>query len=493
MAEQHKRKVNPQTLKGFCDYLPAEMLRRNRLIEKVRKVYERYGFLPIDTPILEYLVTLVGSGGEAINKEIFRLESPEHEPIGMRFDLTVPFARLLAQYQDQIKLPFRRYHIGPVFRADKPGPGRFRQFTQFDVDAAGSESVIVDAEIISTMCDVMREQGLKCKENDPNGKGQYRISVNNRRLMDALLSSCAITDAEKKKHVLRVIDKLQKVGLDNIKRELAGGRMDESGDSIPGVGLDAATIGKIVDFIAIEGTDRRAVLGQVERVLPSSAITEEALAEMRLLADALDGLEVMQSEAAFVPSLARGLEYYTGPVFEAILLDVPEVGSVMGGGRYNQLVDRFLDTPIPATGVSIGLERLLAGLSLAGVGGADDTTTQVFIVAMKGVSSTEQLGVARELREHDIATELYLGKPDATVSEQLSYANERCIPVAILLGPDEVQNQTVSLKDLVAGKRQREGVGDREEYRKRGKTGQTTVARNQMIETVRQILAGSGT
>ena len=240
--QQIKKTVKPQTLKGFCDYLPAEMICRNHVIEKIRSVFERYGFVPIDTPILEYLVTLVGTGGEAINKEIFRLESPEHEPIGMRFDLTVPFARLLAQHKDKIKLPFRRYHIGPVFRSDKPAPGRYRQFTQFDIDVAGSESVIVDAEIISAMCDVMRELGLKHKEQDPNERGEYQVNVNNRRLMDALLHSCNIQEEQKIKHILRVIDKLQKVGIENVKKEFAEGRVDESGDPIPGVGLDFNTI-----------------------------------------------------------------------------------------------------------------------------------------------------------------------------------------------------------------------------------------------------------
>jgi histidyl-tRNA synthetase len=491
MSEQAKTTVKPQTLRGFCDYLPSEMIRRNRIIEKIRRVYERYGFVPIDTPVLEYLATLIGTGGEAINKEIFRLESPEREPVGMRFDLTVPFARVLAQYLEQIKLPFRRYHIGPVFRADKPGPGRYRQFTQFDIDAAGSESVIVDAEIISAMCDVMRELGLKCREQDPTGKGEYQVNVNNRHLMDALLNSCNIQDEQRRKHVLRVIDKMQKIGIDNMKEELAEGRVDESGDPIPGAGLDSGTIDKIVEFISIAGVNRKDVIQRLESVLPSNEITDGALAEMRTLAEALDSLCIMQSEAVFVPSLARGLDYYTGPVFEAVLLNAPEVGSVMGGGRYDKLVDRFLeDTPIPATGASIGLDRLLTGLASAGVLEQEQSTTQAMVIIMKGVSYSDQLKVARELRDNDIATEVYLGKPEATVSEQLSYANDHAIPVAIILGPDEVTNHTVSLKDLVIGKKGREGVSDREEYRKRGRTGQITVERGKMVETVRELLAG---
>lgn len=484
--------VSPQTLKGFCDYLPAEMICRNRLIETIRNVYERYGFVPIDTPILEYLVTLLGPGGEEINKEIFRLESPEHEPIGMRFDLTVPFARFIAQYRDQIKLPFRRYHIGPVFRADKPGPGRFRQFTQFDIDAAGSDSIIVDAEIISAMCDVMRDIGLKSKEQDPNGNGEYQVNVNNRRVMDALLYSCNIEEENKKKHILRVIDKLQKVGIDNVKEELADGRVDQSGDQIPGVGLDSLTITKIVDFLSIEGTNREDIIKEIEQFLPSNSLTDTALSEMRVLAEALNDLNVMQSEAQFVPSLTRGLEYYTGPIFETILLgeNAPK-DSIMGGGRYDYLVNRFLDTPIPATGVSIGLERLIEGLFSVGIINTETSTTNVLVVTMKGVSTSEQLKIVRELRDSDIATELYMGKPGATMSEQLSYANDRFIPVAVILGSDEITNQTVSLKNLEVGKRNRENVSDREEYRKLGKTGQVTVPRSKMVETVLEMVAGN--
>jgi len=487
-STQQDRLVKPLTLKGFCDYLPEEMISRNRIIDKIREVYERYGFAPIDTPILEYLVTLIGTGGEEINKEIFRLESPEREPAGMRFDLTVPFARILAQYNEKIRLPFRRYHIGPVFRADKPGPGRLRQFTQFDIDAAGSDSVIVDAEIVAAMCDVMRELGLTNDDATPDGRLEYRINVNSRGLMEALLASCDISEEETKKHVLRVIDKLHKVGIDDVSKELGEGRIDDSGDPIPGVGLGADLIDLILEFIAISGATRFSILDTIRGMLPDTDSVRVAVDSMEEMAAALESMGVAENEAIFQTSLARGLDYYTGPVFEAVFLDAPQVGSVMGGGRYDRLVERFMPSPIPSTGVSIGIERLIAGLALIGKVKTRSSTTKVLVVAMRNVPVHEQLNVVRELRASRIPSELYLGEPGATVSQQLAYANEKGVPVAILLGPDEIESDTVAIKDLIVGKKERSDVEDREQFRSLGRVGQVSVARQDMIATLHRML-----
>ena len=348
-AREKHRLVEPTTLKGFQDLLPDEMIARNRVVDTIRRVYEGFGFAPLDTPILEYLMTLVGTGGEETNKQLFRLESPEREPIAMRFDLTVPFARLIAQYPQELQLPLRRYHIGPVFRADKPGPGRFRQFTQFDIDAAGSEAVAVDAEIVAAMSQVMRELGL---DNRPDEK-DFRIRINNRKLVDALLEGTGIVDEEIHKWVLRVVDKLDKVGDDNVRRELGDGRIDESGDPIKGVGLPPETIETVLSFIMVKGVSRCDTIERVIEVLPDSEITQVAVQEMRDLAACLESLGVSEDDAVFDPSLARGLDYYTGPVFEGVLLGAPEFGSIMGGGRYDQLVSRPPARPL----VSIALSR----------------------------------------------------------------------------------------------------------------------------------------
>src|SRR5690606_38476496 len=207
--------VEPRTVKGLQDLLPAPCMTRRAVMEVIERTYRSFGFLPIETPAIEYLDTLLGTGGENINKELFRFETPEEEAVALRFDLTVPFARVLAQYPDAIKTPFRRYAIGPVWRADKPGPWRFRQFTQLDADVAGADSVAVDAELVAVVHEALRTLGA----------AQYAVLINNRKLIDALLESCGIGDVDRQKHVLRVIDKLAKVGLENVRLELGPGRI----------------------------------------------------------------------------------------------------------------------------------------------------------------------------------------------------------------------------------------------------------------------------
>jgi histidyl-tRNA synthetase len=475
-----KHLVEPQTLKGFQDLLPEQMIARNVVVNEIRKVYERYGFVPLDTPILEQLSTLLGTGGEETNKNLFRLESPERRPIAMRFDLTVGFARLLAQYPEQLKLPFRRYQIGPVFRADDPASGRFRQFVQFDIDAAGSESVAVDAEIVAAMAEVMRTLGL--------GSGEFRICFNNRKLVDAMLKSCGITDAEVEKQVMRVIDKLAKVGAENVQKELGEGRVDESGDPIKGVGLSSDTIEKVLAFISVKGTSRIATLNALGRLLPKSELADNVIREMSEFNGALASLGVQETEAVFDPSLMRGLDYYTGPVFEAHLTAAPQFGSVMGGGRYDNLVDRFKDEGIPATGASIGLDRLMSALVHIGKIPSTATTTKVIVLSFRSTPTGELLKIAGELRAENIATEIFFGDAKTGFKDQLSIANARQIPVAVILGEDELKAGSVSIKNLRAGMEARAGIQDREEFRKAGKTGQVTVPRSDFVKTVKAML-----
>lgn len=472
-----KQLVEPRTLKGFQDLLPEDLIPRKAVIASIETVFQKYGFAPLETPALEHLDVLLGTGGEETNKELFRQESPEGEPIAMRFDLTVPFARLLAQYPDKLKAPFRRYAIGPVWRADKPGPGRFRQFTQFDIDAAGSESVAVDAEIISIMSEVMNVLGVP----------DYRVVINNRKVIDALLSSCGIDDPGRQKHVLRVIDKLAKVGMDNVRLELGPGRIDDSGDPIPGVGLDDQTIEKVVSFVGLKGGTRIEVVDRLAQALPGTEASAEAVAEMRSLADALAALDVSESHAVFDPSLARGLDYYTGPVFETVLPSAPEFGSVMGGGRYDGLVSRFMDRAIPSTGMSVGLDRLIAALSHLGLVTRERSTVQALVVSLGGVPEAEALKITKELRDAGIRAEAYFGKK-RSMKVQLSHADHYEIPVAVIVGGDELAAGVVSVKDLLAGKREREEIEDREAYRQAGKTGQVTVPRGDMIATVQGYL-----
>jgi histidyl-tRNA synthetase len=475
---QKESKVSPQTLKGFQDLLPEDLIHRKQLIGTIETVFEQYGFVPLETPALEHLDALLGAGGEGANKELFRLQSPEEEPIALRFDLTVPFSRLLAQYPDKLKIPVRRYAIGSVWRADKPGPGRLRQFTQFDVDAAGSVSVAVDGEIISIMCAVMKTLEVP----------SYRVLISNRKLIDALMVSCDVSDIEKQKHILRIIDKLQKVGLENIKLELGPGRIDKSGDPIPGAELSDETISKILNFIGIKGTSRGEIVDGMAAELPDNDVSAEALNEMRELADVLTALGVEEEVAWFDPSLARGLDYYTGPVFEMIIPKAQKFGSVMGGGRYNGLVSRFLDREIPSTGMSIGLDRLMAALTKLKVVTPIKSTVQALIVSLGNIPPAESLSLASELRQAGIRTEAYFGKK-MRMKDQLSHADHNQIPVAVIVGEDELARGEVSVKNLFSGKELKEDIQDRDEYRKAGKNTQVTIPRDQMVSHVQSILS----
>ncbi|MFP4501183.1 MAG: histidine--tRNA ligase [Candidatus Hydrogenedentota bacterium] len=474
-----KNLVEPRTLKGFQDLLPADALPRKQLLAMVEDIFQRYGFAPLDTPAMESLEVLLGSGGENTDKELFRLESPEGDLIGLRFDLTVPFARLMAQYPDQLKAPFRRYAIGPVWRADKPGPGRFREFTQCDIDVAGAPTVAADAEVIAVMVAIARAAGAS----------SAKVLINNRKLIDALLEHCGITEVDRQKHVLRVIDKLAKVGEANVRKELGEGRVDDSGDPIRGVGLAEDVIGQVLAFVALKADNRRGVIEALTHALPASKTATSALDEMRELADSLDALGVAETNAVFAPSLARGLDYYTGPVFEMVLPEAPAFGSVMGGGRYDGLVSRFKNQPIPCTGMSVGVDRFVAALMHLGALQPASTPVQVLVVTMGAVPKAETLKLAAELRAGGLRTEAFLAsKKKMQMSNQLSHADHYGIPVAVIIGEDELAQGVIAIKDLVAGKEERANIDDRDAYREAGKTGQITVERSELVKTVREML-----
>jgi histidyl-tRNA synthetase len=480
MGKKKAKRVEARTLKGCNDFFSKEVIRRRSMIRIMEGVFEKYGFSPLETPALEYLDTLLGTGGENTNKELFRLESPEGDEIALRFDLTVPFARMLAQYPDRIKTPFRRYAIGPSWRADKPGIGRFRQFIQCDVDVAGAATVAVDAEIIAVLAETM---SALCSI-------PFAVLINNRKIIDALLEDCGIKEMEKHKHILRVIDKLAKVGTENVRLELGAGRIDDSGDPIPGVHLEAEVIERILAFIAIPSVSREATVEALAEALNDTPLAREALKEMRDLAGALDVLGVSQEHARFDPSLARGLDYYTGPVYEVVLPGVEGFGSVGGGGRYDGLVTRFAPQGIPCTGGSIGLDRLLAALEHVDAAPEARVPVQALVVTMGNVPLAETLRVAAELRAAGINTECFFAsKKKMQMGNQLSHADHYEIPTAVIIGEDEIAQGVVSVKDLMEGKSAREDIDDRDEYRQAGKTGQVTVQGSEMVQTVQDFLS----
>jgi histidyl-tRNA synthetase len=489
--------VRPQTLRGFRDLLPAEMLLRNEAIARIRRVYESFGFAPVDTPTLESLPTLLGSGGEEADKQIFRVLNPDRpadggEPradLGLRFDLTVPFARLIAQYHPhEIKLPFRRYHVGPVFRADEPQPeqGRFRQFTQIDIDIAGTATVAADAEVAAVMVKAFEALGLRAAPLDEREPGFF-LRINNRKLVDAFLAGLGITDGEVQRHVLRVLDKADKVSPQAIREELQDGRYDTSGDRIAGVGLTAATADAVLSFAAVrEATRVKTLEALIERIAPSEQATA-AVEEVRELLEHLDALDIADDAVRFDPSLARGLAYYTGSVYEGTLVGAG-VGSVLGGGRYDGLVSRFVEEQVPAVGASIGLDRLVTGLRNLGIDlGTARTAAGVVVLVMPKVPAVEATRVANELRRAGLPAELYVGTHTGKVGKQLAYANAQGFRAAVMIGGNELRDGTVTVKDLRAGAEQREGITDNAEFRST-KAGQSTVARADLVATVAGIL-----
>jgi histidyl-tRNA synthetase len=471
--------VEPKLLRGFRDYLPAQMNARQKMIATIRRVYELYGFLPLETPALEYRVTLMGYGEEN-TKQIFDFENPEKEHVALRFDLTVPLARVVAQYPD-LPLPFRRYQVGPVWRADKPDPGRFREFTQFDIDTVGTSSLAADAEILCGMYDTLRALSIE----------RFLIRFSDRKVLNSLLDFAGIP-RDMSHGVFRVLDKLDKIGLDAVAAELTVGRVDASGDKIPGLKLSQQQVERIKQFLAIPKGSRREVLSSLSHLFAEVASGKEALDELVAICEVLEGLGIPDERVALDPSLARGLDYYTGPVFEAVLLDAPEFGSVFGGGRYEGLVERFLGRKIPGVGASIGVDRLLAAIQKLGLVEFAASTAQVIVTVMEPVRMADYQKLTRELREAGINTELYLGE-EKGLGRQLQYANRQQVPVAVIIGSDEFAKDEITLKDLKLGgllqdKKKSTSGKEREEWLKLSRSAQVTVPRSQLIAQVKEML-----
>jgi histidyl-tRNA synthetase len=467
--------VEPRLSRGLRDLLPDQMLARQQMIDTIRGVYELYGFVPLTTPAIEFLDVLSGSAGQEAQQSIFRVTNPENEALGLRFDLTVPLARVIAQYRD-LPRPFRRYQVSPVWRADKPDKGRYREFTQFDLDSVGTESEIADTEILAGMCDTLA--ALKV--------GGYLVRFSSRAILNLLLAYAGISE-EQGVDVFRVLDKLDKVGMQKVRLELMQGYKDESGDTIRGVGLTADQVDRIERFLSIKAGNRRDVIAQTRELFKSVDGSRERIDAVERISNHLYALGYGDERVSLDLSIARGLAYYTGPVFEAILLEAPQFGSIFGGGRYDNLVMRFLGERIPAVGASIGVDRLLAALTHLGKIGTHKATARVLVTNMDPALSEDYLAMTWELRRAGIPTELYIGSGKGP-GKQLKYADQYEIPIALLYGSNEKQQGIVTLKDMTVGREKAKAVGDRKEWLA-ARPGQTTVARANLVEGVRNMLA----
>ncbi|HET7433616.1 MAG TPA: histidine--tRNA ligase [Thermoanaerobaculia bacterium] len=467
--------VEPRLSRGLRDLLPNEMLARQKMIDIIRGVYESYGFVPLSTPAVEFLDVLSGSAGQEAQSSIFRVSNPENEALGLRFDLTVPLARVIAQYTE-LPRPFRRYQVASVWRADKPDKGRYREFTQFDLDSVGVESELADTEIIAGMCDTLSALNV----------GPYLVRFSSRAILNLLLDYAEIPHAQGV-DVFRVLDKLDKIGPEKVRLELMNGYKDESGDRIEGVGLTADQVDRIQRFLDVKNASRREVVAQVRALFANVENAAPQLDIVERISNHLYALGYDDDRVSLDLSIARGLAYYTGPVFEAILLDAPQFGSVFGGGRYDNLVMRFLGEPIPAVGASIGVDRLLAALIHLGRIGKEKATAKVLITRMDDALESDYLQMAWELRRAGIPTELYLGNGRGP-RKQLKYADQYDIPLALLYGSNEKEQGIVTVKDMVAGREQAKPVADRKEYLAQ-RAGQFTVPRAELVSRLKELLA----
>jgi len=419
--KQAQRK--PQILKGFRDYLPKQMILRQRIIQTFRQIFERHGFEPLDTPALEYLEVLTGKAGEN-EKLMYHFLDQGGREVGMRYDLTVPLARVVAMHQDELVLPFKRYHIAPVWRAEKPQRGRGREFWQCDADIAGSAAMAADAEVVAILAEALTAVGL------PN----FTIHISHRRLLESIALASGVPEAQAGT-IYRAVDKLAKIGRDGVRRDLlAGGIAEDAADRV----LDAVTAegapGELLDDLAVR--------------LSAVPVATEAIAELRELFDLLPAFGVPESAYALDLSLARGLDYYTGPVYEATV-DEPKVGSVAGAGRYDKLVGTFLGRPIPATGISLGLERIIEVVEefelLPTPATVADAVVTVFPETLPASAR-----IARELRNAGFNVDCSV-QPNRSLGDQLKYAGRKGIRFAIIAGSAELDRGEAALKDLASG------------------------------------------
>jgi len=492
MATDKPRRPRAETPKGFRDYFGAEVTTRRDMLAAIAEVYHRYGFDPLETSAVETVESL----GKFLpdvdrpNEGVFAWQDEDEGWLALRYDLTAPLARVAAQYRNDLPSPYRRYAFGPVWRNEKPGPGRFRQFYQCDADTVGSASMAADAEICAMLSDALEAVGIE--------RGDYLIKINNRKVLDGILDFIGIFDDDPRRPaVMRTIDKYDKVGETGVFDLLTVGRRDESGANIDGVGLHAQHAQQIVQYLTQKSVlpldqknERR--LASMRQAVGNSAVGLEGIAELEEMVELLAAQGYGTDRIRIDSSVVRGLGYYTGPVYEAELtfeiLDDKgrkrQFGSVAGGGRYDDLVKRFTGQAVPATGISIGVDRLLAALHAKGRI-ATNTQGPVVVTVMDRDRMADYMAMVGDLRQAGIRAECYLGNPK-NFGNQLKYADKRGSPIAVIQGGTEAANRTVILKDLILGAQIAENA-TLEEWKNR--PAQIEVPRADLVTEVQKMLA----
>ncbi len=416
--------IQPRTLKGFRDYLPEMMLPRERIIEIAKGVYRQYGFAPIDTPVLEYLEVLTGKGSEETDRQMYKFEHGKRQ-VGMRFDLTVPLARFAAQHIGTLGTPFKRYHIAPVWRGENPQAGRYREFMQCDFDTIGTESVVADIETGLVIHDLLAAIGIE----------NFTIRINNRQVLSGLLEKYDLAD--KSVPVLRSLDKLDKIGAEKVSEEM---------QAVAGISAEQAA--QVLQLAQVKGSAEE-MLVAADKLVAGNEVGEKGVERLRQIVSAMQTCSIDPSRYTVDLSIARGLDYYTGVIFETVLGDLPSIGSVCSGGRYDNLAALYTKQHLPGIGASLGLDRLLAALEELKMLPKTRTPAPVLIAFFDKERLSEYLQIARLVRAAGIGVEMY---PDAKkLGAQLKYADARGFGAAIIAGSNELDTGTCQVKDLASG------------------------------------------
>jgi histidyl-tRNA synthetase len=426
--------ITPRTLKGFRDYLPETMIPRERLIDTAKQVYRSYGFSPIDTPALEYLEVLTGKGSDETDRQLYRFQDHGGREVGMRFDLTVPLARFVAQHIDELGTPFKRYHIATVWRGENTQRGRYREFMQCDFDTIGTRSVASDIETALVIHDLLRAIGFS----------RFTIRLNNRQVLNGLLERLGLAD--KSTAILRALDKLAKIGLEKVAEEM-----------VTAAGSTVEQAGEVLKLAELSGPNDQ-ILKQLEPLVAGSEIGQEGVARLAQIVQGVQAAGFAPQQLALDVSIARGLDYYTGAVFETFLDDLPTIGSVCSGGRYDNLAGLFSKQELPGIGASLGLDRLLAAMEELKMVERVRTPAQVLVTLFDQARLNDYLRLARQVRAAGLAVEVY--PEPKKLGQQLKYADQRGFRMALIAGSQEFASNTCQVKDLQSGQTQQCSLAD---------------------------------
>ncbi len=471
--------------RGLPDKREGLIHAEQAMIERVTAVYRCWGFEGLDTGAVEFADALGKflPDDDRPNAGVFALQDDDEQWLSLRYDLTAPLARFAAENWQTLPKPFRRYAAGPVWRNEKPGPGRFREFLQCDADTVGAGGAHVDAEMIAMAAEAMRAAGA--------GDGEFTVRVNTRRLLNAVLEGIGATGETARLTILRALDKLDKFGPSGVADLLGAGRMDASGDFTKGAGLSIDGVKRVLAFAEAGRATRGETLEALGTVVGTGEEASAGLAELDAITRALEAFGAPETDIVFDPSIVRGLDYYTGPVFEAVLLKqtvddqggVVQIGSVGGGGRYDDLVARFTGEKVPATGFSVGISRLAAAFAMAGTIGA--LNGPVVVLNMDRDDPSEALRLATELRNAGIRAEAYMGS--SGMRPQMKYADRRGAPAVVMAGSDELAKGVVTIKDLKVGAAKAAAISSNQEYRE-ARPGQFEAPRADLVARVRAIV-----